>query len=121
MPRIQAPTDADTKFIITGAGDVGINTTAPTEKLDVVGKVKATEFLGEFVGIGSQISNITFRQLSDVDGSNLVPVGAGTTTPDYLVIYDPNTDSFRFVDPKTYFGINNDFNALPDIVDYGTY
>ena len=89
----------------------------PTAKLDVNGTVKATEF----IGIGSQISNITFRQLSDVDGSNLVPVGAGTTTPDYLVIYDPNTDSFRFVDPKTYFGINNDFDPNPAIVDYGTY
>jgi len=111
----------DQKLQVTGgayiSSNLGIGTTQPTEALEVAGNVKATEF----IGIGSQISNITFRQLSDVDGSNLVPVGAGTTTPDYLVIYDPNTDSFRFVDPKTYFGINNDFNPDPIIVDYGTY
>lgn len=105
----------------TGAiisGSVGIGTTNPTAPLDVVGTVKATNFTGNFIGVSSQI---TFKQLSDVDANNLVPVGAGTSTPDYLVIYDPTTDSFRFVDPKTYFGINNDFNPLPDVVDYGTY
>jgi len=102
---------------------VGIGSTVPTVKLDVDGDVNITGIVTaqEFVGIGSQLTNITFRQLSDVDGSNLVALGAGTTTPDYLVIYDPLLDAFRFVDPKSYFGINNDADPAPDIVDYGPY
>ena len=35
------------------------------------------------------------------------------------MVYDPTIPGFKFVDPKTYFGINNDANAAPDIVDYG--
>ena len=54
--------------------------------------------------------------LSDVDTSNL----SGIST-DYLMIYDPSVSGFKFVDPKAYFGINNDFNPAPDIVDYGDY
>jgi len=102
---------------------VGIGSTVPAEKLDVIGNVAVagTITATEFVGIGSQLTDITLGQLSDVDVSNLVALGAGTTTPDYLMIYDPVINSFRFVDPKTYFGINNDFNPAPSIVDYGTY
>jgi len=59
--------------------------------------------------------------LSDVDGSNLVAGSGISSTPDYLVIYDPLLDAFRFVDPKSYFGINNDFDPDPAIVDYGSY
>jgi microcystin-dependent protein len=35
---------------ITGAGNVGINTTTPTERLEVNGNVKATSFLGNVTG-----------------------------------------------------------------------
>lgn len=73
----------------------------------------------EFVGIGSQLTDITFRQLSDVSGNNLVAGPGGTQ--DYIVIYDATTDSFRFVNPQGYFGINADANPDPSIVDYGTY
>jgi len=102
---------------------VGIGSTVPTVKLDVDGDTNITGIVTaqEFVGIGSQLSNITFRQLSDVDGSNLVAGSGISSTPDYLVIYDPLLDAFRFVDPKSYFGINNDFDPDPAIVDYGSY
>ena len=40
---------------------------------------------------------------------------------DYIMVYDPNVPGFKFVNPKTYFGINNDYNPSPDIDDYGTY
>lgn len=71
----------------------------------------------EFVtvsGGGGGGGNLT--DLSDVDTSNL----SGITT-DYLMIYDPSVSGFKFVDPKAYFGINNDANPAPDIVDYGDY
>ncbi len=73
-------------------------------------------YVPELFGDGSNIEGLTLGQLEDVDVSNL----SGITT-DYLMIYDPNISGFRFVDPKAYFGINNDFNPAPDIVDYGTY
>ena len=112
-----------TAFFEVDTGNVGIGSTQPIAELDVNGGVNVSGVItaAEFVGIGSQLTDITFRQLSDVDGSNLVAVGGGTTTPDYLVIYDPTLDAFRFVDPKSYFGINNDFNEAPAIVDYGVF
>jgi hypothetical protein len=37
------------------------------------------------------------------------------------MVYDPSVPGFKFVDPKTYFGINNDANPDPTIDDFGTY
>jgi hypothetical protein len=37
------------------------------------------------------------------------------------MVYDPTIPGFKFVDPKTYFGINNDANPAADIVDYGDF
>ena len=40
---------------------------------------------------------------------------------DYLLIYDPASSGFKFVNPKTYFGINADANPDPLVEDYGTF
>ena len=76
-----------------------------------------------FSGDGSNITNISgsninmsLNQLSNIDTSNL----SGIST-DYLMVYDPVSNNFKFVDPKTYFGINNDFNPDPLIDDFGSY
>ena len=60
--------------------------------------------------------SIPLSALTDVNTSNL----SGIST-DYLMVYDPSIPGFKFVNPKTYFGINNDANPAPDIVDYGVY
>jgi len=56
-------------FAITSNGNVGISTTAPSEKLEVVGNVKATAFIGD----GSQLTGIN-TGLADriVSGTNYV-------------------------------------------------
>jgi len=60
--------------------------------------------------------SIPLSALTDVDTSNL----SGIST-DYIMVYDPSVPGFKFVDPKTYFGINNDANPDPTIDDFGTY
>ena len=67
-------------------------------------------------GDGSNITGILLTQLADIDTSNL----SGSST-DYLLIYDPSIPGFKFVNPKTYFGINNDANPDPFIEDYGSF
>ena len=41
-------------MVISGSGNIGIGTTAPTEKLEVNGNVKGTAFIGD----GSQLTNL---------------------------------------------------------------
>ena len=60
--------------------------------------------------------SIPLSALTDVNTSNLTGI-----TTDYLMVYDPTIPGFKFVDPKTYFGINNDANPAADIVDYGDF
>ena len=67
-------------------------------------------------GVATINVSIPLSALTDVNTSNL----SGIST-DYLMVYDPTVPGFKFVNPKTYFGINNDFNPAPDIVDYGAY
>lgn len=70
----------------------------------------------EFETISGGGGGGSLSSLSDVDTSNL----SGITT-DYLMVYDPSVSGFKFVDPKTYFGINNDANPDPTIDDFGIY
>lgn len=76
------------------------------------GIVTATSFVGD----GSNITGIALTQLSDLNASNI-----GVAATDYLLIYDPASSGFKFVNPKTYFGINADSNPDPLIEDYGTF
>jgi hypothetical protein len=41
---------------ITSAGNIGINTTSPTERLEIAGNVKATSFLGNLTGSSASLS-----------------------------------------------------------------
>jgi len=64
------------------------------------------------IGEGGEFE-ATVKNLFDVDITNL--------NDGYLMMYDQSNDKFIFIDPRSYFGINADFN--PDILvdDYGTY
>jgi len=69
---------AQERLTVYHDGNVGINRTVPTEKLDVDGTVKATTFSGS----GTSLTNLPAGQLSGVlpalDGSALTGVGVGT-------------------------------------------
>ena len=59
-----------TRLFIDTEGKIGIGNSTPTEKLEVSGNVKATNFIGN----GNQLSNIATR----VTGSWTLPPGAST-------------------------------------------
>ena len=67
-------------------------------------------------GVATINVSIPLSALTDVNTSNL----SGIST-DYLMVYDPSVPGFKFVNPKTYFGINNDANPDPTIDDFGSY
>jgi len=65
------------EITVTSAGDVGIGIVTPTEKLDVVGNVKATAFIGD----GSGLTGIsTGPDDHDGAGSNSTTIGTGATS-----------------------------------------
>jgi len=77
------------------AGNVGIGTTTPTQKLEVNGTVKATEFMGD----GSQLTGISAGVWNESNGEASYPgnVGIGTTSPgSYKLNVNGNTFSNRF-------------------------
>ncbi len=47
------------ELVIAQSGNVGIGKDSATEKLEVVGNVKATSFIGSFSGDGSGLTNVT--------------------------------------------------------------
>jgi pyruvate-formate lyase-activating enzyme len=110
-----ATIDATSAGIATYATNAGIATVARgiTGSPNInVGVVTATKYYGD----GSSLTGIPLSAITDVNTSNLTGIST-----DYIMVYDPNVPGFKFVNPKTYFGINNDYNPSPDIDDYGTY
>ena len=96
--------------------DVGITSTT---SINTSGIITASAFVGDgslLTGLTAIGTSIPLSAITDVDTSNL----SGIST-DYIMVYDPTIFKFKFVDPKTYFGINNDYNPSPDIDDYGSY
>lgn len=83
--------------------------------INFVGSGVTATFSGGTATINISVS-IPLSSLTDVNTSNL----SGITT-DYLMVYDPVQSGFKFVDPKTYFGINNDANPDVAVDDYGEY
>jgi pyruvate-formate lyase-activating enzyme len=96
--------------------DVGITSTT---SINTTGIITASSFVGDgslLTGLTAIGTSIPLSAITDVDTSNL-----GINSTDYIMVYDPTVFKFKFVDPKTHFGINNDYNISPDIDDYGTY
>ncbi len=61
-----ANSEGTARLWITSAGYIGIGTTTPTEKLDVVGTVKATSFLGD----GSGLTGILTYETDPIFGAS---------------------------------------------------
>jgi len=96
--------------------DVGITSTT---SINTTGIITASSFVGDgsrLTGLTAIGTSIPLSAITDVNTSNLTGIST-----DYIMVYDPTVPGFKFVNPKTYFGINNDFNTSPDIDDYGSY
>jgi prefoldin subunit 5 len=96
--------------------DVGITSTT---SINTTGIITASAFVGDgsrLTGLTAIGTSIRLSAITDVNTSNLTGIST-----DYIMVYDPTIPGFKFVNPKTYFGINNDFNTSPDIDDYGSY
>jgi len=102
--------------VASGISSVGIQsggTSVGTAKTVNFGSSLTATVSGEVATVNV---SIPLSALTDVNTSNLTGI-----TTDYLMVYDPTIPGFKFVDPKTYFGINNDANPAADIVDYGDF
>ena len=96
--------------------DAGITSTT---SINTTGIITASSFVGDgslLTGLTAIGTSIQLSAITDVNTSNLTGIST-----DYIMVYDPTVPGFKFVNPKTYFGINNDFNTSPDIDDYGSY
>ena len=107
--------------ITGGSGGGGGSTIKVRDNNNVVGTASTLNFGQDLdVTLTGEVATINvsipLSGLTDVNTSNL----SGITT-DYLMVYDPSVPEFKFVDPKTYFGINNDSNPDPTIDDFGSY
>jgi hypothetical protein len=112
-------------FVGNGSGLTGIVATGTGIEIrddnSLVGTASTINFGNDLdVTFASNVATINvsipLSAITDVDTSNLTGIST-----DYLMVYDPGIPGFKFVNPKTYFGINNDFNPSPDIDDYGGY
>jgi hypothetical protein len=68
-------------FTVDADNNVGVNSTSPTEKLDIVGVISATSFFGDGTGLTGVAStdNIitgTASTFSDINTRNIIGVGA---------------------------------------------
>ena len=102
------------------AGNVGIGTTTPTQKLEVNGTVKATEFMGD----GSQLTGISAGVWNESNGEASYPgnVGIGTTSPgSYKLNVNGNTFSNRFYGSVTSSGDGDSNQPYKLSSDYSSW
>lgn len=94
---VAAPTNG-----IIAEGSVGIGTTLPTQKLEVIGQVKATSFVGD----GSGLTNLPIGSWTASGNNiyyNLGNVGIGTTHPTVALHVEGDIFSTSLVGMVCYF------------------
>lgn len=95
---------------------------------DVVGiATNASAYDGKYLRYNHSIRKFEFSQVIGDGGefeakvANLFDVDTSNLNNGYLMVYNESTETFVFVNPQTYFGINADYNPDPSVDDYGTY
>jgi hypothetical protein len=95
---------------------------------DIVGiATNAGAYDGKYLKYNHAIRKFEFTTVvgedADFEGTlqNLFDVDATNLDNESIMIYDLPRNKFVFVDPKTYFGINADYNPDSFVDDYGAY
>jgi len=115
------------RFTINSAGDVGIGTSAPIEKLDVAGRIKGDNLSigsdliytdGTNVGIGTKIPSEKLEVNGNIRGDNLF-LGKHNTTPLIEMFFEDksvstgNNNNHAIWDTKIEIGKSDDFTNSP--------
>ena len=120
-------------FTVDTSNNVGINSTSPVEKLNVVGVVSATSFYGDgsnlegvaSAGLGTAISDVDTSPLNKIYFVNNDLNISATTTLDVPSTATLNADGFRvaytnysniIVDDTFDFIISDGDDLVPDIL-----
>ena len=120
-------------FTVSTDNNVGINSTSPVEKLNVVGVVSATSFFGDgsnlegvtSAGLGTAISDVDTSPLSKIYFVNNDLNITATTTLDVPSTATLNNDGFRvaytnysniIVDDSFDFIISDGDELVPDVL-----
>jgi hypothetical protein len=96
------------KLRVSNVGNVGIGTANPVEKLDVVGSVRATQFIGD----GSRLTGIIGGAGSALVVSANGNVGIGTTTPTTKLDVSGNVILRGSVNLKGFLDVGYDGDSL---------
>jgi len=91
--KVQNPVGGSLMDIL-GTGNIGIGTTIPTEKLEVVGNIKATAFIGDGSGLtGISAGSSLWTQSGTSIYYNAGNIGIGTSDPAHLLHLFKNDSS----------------------------
>lgn len=93
---------------------------------DVVGiATNPSAYDGKYLKYNHSINKFEFSSVNlgdlQVRLQDLTDVNPAGLDEDAIMIWNVSLQQFVFVDPKIYFGINNDANPDPDIDDFGSY
>ena len=98
-------TDHVERFRVTSNGDVGIGTSLPEEKLEVIGNIKATSFIGSGAGLTNiNIENAFKERISVISANNLITDGK----------FNLNTESDRIWNVNSNHNISSSIQWMHD-------
>ena len=92
QPIVRFIDDTVVAMLIADGGNVGINTTTPTARLDVNGDVKVSQSLtaSSFIGSGASLTSLNASSITTGTLSNVRTTATVLANPDTIVLRDAN-------------------------------